>query len=63
MLNQNEKHMKEFKITTKLHNSTYADWYDAKDKNEALTQYEKDFDEWVGSKYKNERIIKVEEIK
>jgi hypothetical protein len=55
--------MKEFKITTIWHDSTYADWYDAKDKKDALTQYEKDFDKWVGSKYRNERTIKVEEIK
>ncbi len=55
--------LKEFKITTIWHDSTYADWYDAKDKKDALAQYEKDFDEWVGSKYRNERTIKVEEIK
>ena len=55
--------LKEFKISTILHDSTYTDWYDAKDKKAALTQYEKYFDEWVGSKYRNERTIKVEEIK
>jgi phosphoribosylcarboxyaminoimidazole (NCAIR) mutase len=55
--------MREFKITTIWHGSTYKDWYDAKDKKDALAQYEKDFDEWVGSQHRSQRTIKVEEIK
>ena len=55
--------MKEFKITTIWNDSTYADWYNAKDKKDALAQYEKDFDNWVGSKYRDERTIEIKEIK
>jgi hypothetical protein len=55
--------LKEYKITTTWHGSTYVDWYDAKGKLDALAQYEKDFDEWVGSQHRSKRTIKVEEIK